>query len=266
MKRSIALIIISFTLLLVISGCGMKSTVISNNGIYSIKEIDNDYYMVIDRSKANELSGTSQLASLSFDSMDHIIDALANGKFQDWELDVIYSAFPKNENGIKIFDYNHVYLPVVPRGFSSQCVSWSGENYTYLYDARDGSSVNVAICTDESYNSTIKREYYDFFDRKTIALDEIVEQEEKTIYYYSTSMGEFKEVRYSFENNGARYIVNESYRLKYYGSTNLKVSDSVPSQVSLYVEKIDDDQKAIITIFDLTYPMNYTDFAISDKK
>ena len=220
----------------------------------------------MDESHPTDHSQTNQSTSLQFESMDKLIDALTNGKFEDWELCVINNAFPKDKNGIIVFDFQHIYEPIVPSGFSDQVVSWSGENYTYLFEYEDGSSVNVAVCSDLTFDSVMKREYYDFFERKTISLNEKTEHEEKTVYHYSTSAGKFKEIRFSFENNGIHYVVDERYSLEYYGGFDLKVSDEIPSQVDLYLEKTNDGQKAIITIFDPTKPVVYSDYSISERK
>lgn len=264
MKR-FACVLIAVVCLMPIAGCGKQKVTLNTCENYSIEEVNNQLYVVMDKSHPTDHLQTNQSTSLQFESMDKLIDALTNGKFEDWELSVINNAFPKDKNGIKVFDFQHIYEPIVPSGFLDQVVSWSGENYTYLFEYEDGSSVNVAVCSDSTFDSTKKREYDDFFDRKTILSTEKNEQEGKTIYYYSTSMGKIKEIRFSFDNNGIHYVVDERYNIEYYGGFDLKVSDEIPSQVNLYLEKTDDGQKAIITIFDLTKPVDYSDYSISER-
>ena len=69
-----------------------------------------------------------------------------------------------------------------------------------------------------------------------------------TIYRYTTSKGEFKQIRYTFERDGRKYTVDEMYRISIDDET-LPCSEDVPIRTTLYIE--DNGVYCFTQIFDM---------------
>ena len=98
---------------------------------YTLVEQSGNNYLVFDNINDYDNSGLTQLASLDFDSLAEFKDTVTNGKLADWQKNVIATAFPKDETGILICDFDKLLEPVMPDDCKLNGVGWSGESYSF---------------------------------------------------------------------------------------------------------------------------------------
>ena len=255
-STSSAIIMLSlFCLCIICVSCNsVNSTVDANivnstgNQLYSFKTVNDHNYLSIN-SKDIDDDAKNELADLSFDSFEQFIDTVVNQKLEDWQLKVIETAFDADENGVKICDFSNLFIPVVPDRLKCTEVTWSGEQYAFLYEGEHNETAVIEICTAEFFNNQLDTEFHNFFDKKTITLTDTNEYDQKTEYYYSTSKGDLKKIRYSFVADDRSYTVDETYRLRF-DDPNIDVSDTVPYKTVLYITDKVNHSYAVITLFD----------------
>lgn len=193
----------------------------------------NNYITFINISKYEE-QGSNQIASLSFSTMDDFVTSVTSGSLKDWQKNVIVNSFERDAYGIKVCDFDNLYVPVMPRKATICGVDWSGESYSFYIEFDDDVFGYLYLYTKEQYQNVYTRDYEEYFNRDSITVTRVEKIDENTtVTYYSTSQADLKQVRYVLSSEGKQFIVDKTYRLKAVNS-NFEISESVPSNVTLY--------------------------------
>ncbi len=237
--------------LICIVGCGNEIT-LQDNERYGFKKIDNKPYLILADSESDDVPGDSMsvLGSIEFDSVEEFIDTVANGKLTDSQLKIANRSFKRDSNGIIICDFNDIQVPVYPKDFELTRVHWSGELYSFSLVSSDESfSGDYHYVNEEVYNLHYKNE--NLFENPNVTVTQVVENPDNTEYYYSTSSGKLKTVKYTLTDGDKELIVYEKYRLDMVDALDklTEVSDEIPYGVAIYGNS--SGKLFYITIFDL---------------
>ena len=200
---------------------------------YYLSVVSGQYYLHYTKERSNILN---DLGSLSFGSLDELIDKIRNNRFEEREHNVIRTAFRRDENGVLLFDLDHPFYPVLPSGVQTTGVEWAGQGYSYSLSAVSGdrSFGYLHVLPRQSYLATFQREYEALFDRPQITVTARTRTEDRNaeIVLFSTSSADQQRIRYTLPNG---VIVDEQYVLKSYTSL-LKASALIPQMIHLYYE------------------------------
>ena len=196
---------------------------------YTLAFVDGNCYL---RFEENQLDvSNSQIACVSFESIDVLIEAIRNCRFSETDYSIIRTVFPKNENGIMVFDIDHAYDAEIPTGFRVESVWWYGPIYTF--ELIGTSNCHATPMTRDYYQARFAREYETFFDREQIRVTkrELVDDRNAEIIWFETDLATLKQIRYTLSNG---VIVEEEYRLT--SRINAQVSETVPLMINLFGE------------------------------
>lgn len=202
---------------------------------YYLSVVSGQYYLHYPEERSNIWN---DLGTLSFGSLDELIDKIVNNRFEEREHNVIRTAFAKDENGILLFDLDRLFDPVPPRGWEVDEVYWNGTSYSfYVSDARIGAADTFAylyVLPQDAYSETFEREYETFFDREQITVTSRTRTEDRNaeVVLYSTNSADSESIRYTLSNG---VIVDERYVLKS-NTSLLKASELIPQRIHLYYE------------------------------
>jgi len=230
-----------------LSACNSEAVVIADHDKYDLIKKGKDYYLVLDESiiKSYEAMHSDPkvcidyiFESITFGSIEELIDTLKNGKLTDSQL-LNVCAYQKSSDGTKICDISDMQVPVLPKEFEWQSGSWNGKTYSFDFESSTGESGTWVYRCKEDYDRLYERNYLNYFDNELITLEKVVNNRDKTEYYYSSSTAESKLVRYTVKKWGTTLIVDEHYLLgiKHHLLEDSQVSDSIPSKVKIYGRK-----------------------------
>ena len=206
------------------------------NADYSIIKHGEKTYIVFDDISVYQNNGTCQLASLEFSSIADFKDAVTNGKLEKWQKNVISTAFEKNDAGILTCDFKKLLEPCTPANCIIDGVSWSGETYSFYLSTSSETFGFIHNYTESQFNYIYTKDFLKFFDRETITVEETKALDGgKTVTTYSTSSGQFMQIRYTLYAGDRTVTVDETYRLGMVDSS-INTSSTVPSNVTLYCE------------------------------
>lgn len=198
---------------------------------YTLAFVDGNCYL---RFEENQLDvSNSQIACVSFESIDVLIEAIRNCRFSETDYSIIRTVFPKNENGIMVFDIDHAYDAEIPTGFRVESVWWYGPFYTFELIDTSNCHATLTPMTRDYYQARFAREYETFFDREQIRVTkrELVDDRNAEIIWFETDLATLKQIRYTLSNG---VIVEEEYRLT--SRINAQVSETVPLMINLFGE------------------------------
>jgi len=182
--------------------------------------------------------------SLDFPSLDALVAAIRANDLFDVQCETIRTIFPRDENGIRIIDVDHVCDPLLPDDLFVGCVDWEGPSYAFEFDGRNAVSGILRVLTKEDYATVFADEYETFFDRETITVLSRINVADRNaeVVRYRTSTGEdYQAIRYALAN-GVKVV--EFYRVQ--EGTPL----AIPEKVALYGESGDAAFQA--ELYDLT--------------
>ena len=218
-------------------GCGVD-TANTNNKRYEIRTIDNEQYLVIDESVIESIESKIdvemiQEAEIQFDSIDEFVNTVKNGKLNDRQLAVANKTFKKDANGIKVCDFTNIKIPVNPLELACKTVFWSGELYSFYLESANDTIAYYHLLDKNNYDYQYENNYLRFFDNEGITTTKVIENKNNTEYYYSTTKGDMKKVRYTITNAETNLVIDETYRLRMEDST-IPVSQDVPYRITIY--------------------------------
>ena len=218
---------------------------------YNIFEEDGSYYLVFLDSAQVGSDGECQVATVDFETMKEFKDTVTKGQLENWQMEIIATAFPKNERGILTCDFNNLYEPVLPAGGCVTRVGWRGESYGFSLQLDKEVYGYLNYYTTKQYESIYQEYFVNLFDRDTITVTNIEQTDngQKIVTYYRTWAGEFKRVRYTLNDGTKNITVDKTYRLKICHE-GLSTSDTVPSEITLYCQ--DGSACYIIDLYGLT--------------
>ncbi len=181
---------------------------------YSITERNGKYYIVFDDVSLYESGEDSEVASLDFKSIKQFKDTVTKGLLSDLDKHTIATAFPKNENGFKMCDFDKLYTPILPLGSVINGVSWLGESYSFSINVDDKVFGVIHCYSREHYDAIYQSEYDNYFEKDTITVSKEETVDGKTITYYFTSVAKLMQIRYSSTFEGTKYAIDKTYRLE----------------------------------------------------
>ena len=183
-----------------------------------------------------ELPGPGEvLRDLSFDDLDQLIDALKNDRFSEEQMKKI-ALFPKDENGILLFDVDDPARAVIPEGFAVSHVNWYGESYDFFITDSDGNDITLMCCTEESFRGIFKQKYESFLTNADFKIEKEESGSGREVYRCESSRSVIRVVRY--EPLPGIYV-EERYMLDAKGDDVLKKavggeSEDKPYRVNVY--------------------------------
>lgn len=220
MKKQLLVLILLCCFLF--SGCGKEASVLVEYPLvgdtYAIsKEGENVYLEVL-----SEMTGREpEVAELSFSSLNEMYTKIATLQLEHWELYVIDTHWPDDENGrALICDLNSLYEPQTPSKKVKEKLAWWGQKYVILLHDADG------VATEFRFSP------HDF--------EKLVQFDVKE--YEAGAYGEGKPIK----DRNAREYNNGTTRVVRYTLTGFKkimhvteqyhAEDTVPYQIDLLVK------------------------------
>lgn len=251
-------------------GCSVEN-LSTDNARYELKKIEGASYLLIpDKTKetieSNIDIGMIQEAEIQFDSIEEFVNNVKNGKLNDRQLAIANKTFSKDSNGIKVCNFSDIQIPVNPIEFECKKVFWSGELYSYSLESKSNTIAYYHLLNKDSYDYQYDNNYLRFFDNESVSVTKTIDYENNAEYYYSTSKGNMKKVRYTLVNGQTTLVVDETYRLSMEDKT-IPTSNEVPYRVTIY--GIKSDQYFCIDIFDVVSKPTVewlTDFSVEAYK
>lgn len=252
MRRYI--IVILFGLLLILTLCSCNQTARADEGKrYDLRPVGDSYRLVINDEVLNSIESTIDVklikqASIAFDSIDDFVDTLKNGKLSIEQLAVAYKTFKRDDNGIKVCDIDSIKVPVSPNEMNCKTVYWNGELYSFYLEKENNAVAYYHVLDKNTYDKQYENNYTRFFENEYVTTTKITETPGGTEYYYSTTQGDMKKIRYTLSNDNTILIIDETYRLSMVDST-IDTSDDIPYRITIYGER--DGNYFTISIFDI---------------
>ncbi len=198
-------------------------------------------------------------ANVFFSSLAEMRDKIKNNTLSDHERATVKLAFPKDENGIKMFNINQMYQPVYPEGFiCANDVLWTGDRYSvYVHES---SNVDFggyfAILSRQDYEEELEWNFINPFSH--INYTEILSEKEGiwdgvpcTEYVYNTPISTIKRIFIEYIDGEDHYFITIAYLLDHSNpNVSLTISDSIPYQVRIWGET--DGQCYSMSLFDFS--------------
>lgn len=236
--------------LMLLSGCTTKSATPSDiptstdkveteekTESFTIKRIGENTYINFDAGNECPNPEWVQLASVKFESLAEMKNAIKSGKITKRQADIIKASFPEDSNGIKICNPDRLYKPVLPDNLEYDEVSLSGEMYSFFVNSNSNFSLAFFhYMTKDVFDRSLKNEF-DLYSNHLITItsvqDEMFDNVLMKTYYYYTKNCEMKSIAYTINSNGKKLQVLETYILKAFVS-DLQVSNSIPQTVYVF--------------------------------
>ncbi len=253
MKKKMITMLFACFVFLFFCGCTVNKNEVANER-YIIKTIENKPYLIIDDGTIESIQSEIdveriQVASIQFDSIDEFVNTVKSGKLNDEQLAIANKTFKKDENGIKVCDFSNIQIPSVPPELECKTVYWSGERYSFCLESVNDDTVAYVYLLDKStYDYKYENDYLRFFENELVTTTKVIENKNKTEYYYSTAVADLKNVRYTVTDAETNLVIDESYCLRNENS-NVPTSQDVPYRITVYGVK--SDVYFCIMIFDI---------------
>ena len=171
----------------------------------------------------------------TFSSIEELKEAILTGDFTKEDLQSIVQYFPKDELGnILICNPNLLVNASLPDGVTLQKVTWSGLSYGFEFSYKEAIG-GITVCTENQYTEMLEKYHTKFYEneRVTLVSDEIVADRNARVCHYSTSLGEFKNIHYTYTCGDRTLMICECYRPTY-SETAPSMIQFVGTQGSLY--------------------------------
>lgn len=220
---------------------------------YKLVEQAGKNYIIFDNIQTYQNDGLNQLATLEFESLAELKNAVVNGQLTDRQKGIIATAFEKDKMGVITCDFNKLWEPYMPNDCTIDKIGWSGESYSFMISTTSDVFGYIHSYTSEQYQAAFYRNFENFFNNTLITVTEKIEMDEnKVATKYSTSAGQLMRIRYTKNVDDKTIIVDEKYRLQM-NDSSIAVSDIVPSNITLYC--IENEAYYVIDLFEFTeYP------------
>lgn len=129
------------------------------NNKASLYEVDGNYYIDIENLEYYESLSPPSILSVVTTSYEPFKEQLLNGSVDEYHLKTIAHTFPRDENGIQIFDPYNVYIPVIPQGLALSAFYCRGRHYGYFFEVLD-SDMNITFVGIGIYSEEeLEKEY-----------------------------------------------------------------------------------------------------------
>ena len=223
----------------------------TTNG-YAVSQVDGLYYLnFAEGNQANSSGGGYYYDPYLYcESVKELRDKLLYGDFDESEREHIKLLFPKNENGISLFNVEKMFDFVYPEGMKGGTVSWLGDQYSQgMMEptdplAKEVFRATITVIPREGYERGIAKYGKNFFSwvaETKIISHEIGEWEgfPCETYVYETSLAQLKAVMVEVPEEAGgniRYIYFKYLLSHSREDFGLSVSDTRPQQVWVFGE------------------------------
>lgn len=170
---------------------------------YSLSVVDGRNYLNFDGDGGGGYEVNPELVGIVyFDTVDEMVTAIRTNSLSSWQCEIIRSVFPRDENGIRIIDVDHVYDAVLPDGLFFNYVGWEGPSYVFDLSDQDSVRGSLRVLTKEDYAEVYAYEYETFFDRAnlTVISREHDAERDAEVVLYETPSGTYQTIRYTLPN------------------------------------------------------------------
>ena len=170
------------------------------NTHFTLSKVDGQFYLNFD--EGNDPTDAIPPVVSPYPSLDALIAAIRANDLSDRECEFIRTYFPKNGNGILIFDPDQVFDAVLPNEMTVGGVVWEGPAYTFEFDDGQSVSGNLRILTPKDYAKVFASEYEHFFDRQESVLsrENVADRDAEVVFYRTVTGNTFQAVLYTLPN------------------------------------------------------------------
>ena len=198
---------------------------------YSLSVVDGRTYLNFDGGNA---ASSSIKGTVYFNTVDEMVTAIRTNSLSPAQCETIRNSFPRDGNGFRIIDLDHVCDAALPDELISRGVIWEGPSYLFPFDDENNVTGYLNVLSPEDYATVFAKEYAEFFNREQITVTSRYHTEERNaeIILYSTDSADQKRIRYTLPNG---VTVDEKYVLTS-RSGLLETSPTVPAFIWLYYE------------------------------
>ena len=102
------------------------------NANYKIEKIGSRFYLIFDDPDEYK-DWDVGIADVQFESIRVFRDTVTQGKLEEWQKAVVAKAFPRDDVGIPICDFNNLFIPKLPSPLKVAGICWNGETYSYSF-------------------------------------------------------------------------------------------------------------------------------------
>ena len=201
------------------------------NTRFTLSKVDGRNYLNFDGGNA---SYSSIKGIVYFETVDAMVTAIRTNSLSPAQCETIRNSFPRDENGIRIIDVDHVCDPLLPDELTVRGVDWEGPSYLFPFDDENNVTGYLNVLSPEDYATVFAKEYAEFFNREQITVTSRRRTGDRNaeVVLFSTSSADQKRIRYTLPNG---VIVDEQYVLKS-NTPLLETSETIPQKILLYHE------------------------------
>ncbi|MBR7122913.1 MAG: hypothetical protein IKC95_05610 [Oscillospiraceae bacterium] len=212
---------------------------------YTLIGKNNEFFVVFDDINIYQSQGPeSQVkGTIDFPTMKDFKDSVTKGLLTDYQKEIA-AGFEKNSAGaIMTCDFDNLYIPTLPKDCVASVVSWEGQYYSSLFLPNDKNHGLFShgwfnYLTKDWFDSRYQEDYLEYFnnDKITVTKTQTLAGG-KIATYYTTSAGEFMNVRYTMTVGTKVITVDKEFILQLH-RTPLPfetISSTVPEDVDLYI-------------------------------
>lgn len=238
---------------------------------YAVSQINNTYYWNFFDGNTPVPGDDSYLSitdsCLYFDSLADMKEKIISNALTQREIATIKKTFPKDENGILMFNVHNLYQATAPTGYTFPQVLWEGDTYGGLLGSQGSQNELLdawgywRILSDEQYDAkhaSVFEKYiqdYQTNESKSIISHEISQYEGLPceIYDLQTSLARLRVIWFNIpkEEGEEPLHISLSYTIDYSGSSeNVGISETIPYRG--YIFGTSEGQYYQITLHDFT--------------
>lgn len=181
---------------------------------YTLQATNGKWYLAFNDVSLYNDPESCDIATLSFDTIKDMKDAIKTGKLKAWQKQVVATSFAKDETRIKVPDLDKPYVPKVPKNGTVGSVGWAGEYYSFSLTLNNSFGV-MHVYPAEQHARGFASDYEHYFDRDTITVSNTETLADgKTVTYYSTRVAQLMQVRYVLTEGSKTFTVDKTFRCR----------------------------------------------------
>ena len=207
---------------------------------YTLIGKNNEFFVVFDDINIYQSQGSGSQVSgtVDFPTMKDFKNSVTKGLLTDSQKRLV-ADFPKNSAGaIMTCDFENLYVPMLPKNGVIKVVTWRGQTCSFGAALNNEVFATIRHLTKDSFDSKYQEDYLGYFDNDYITVTKTQTLDGgKIATYYTTSTGEFMNVRYTMTVGTKVITVDKEFILQLH-RTPLPfetISSTVPEDVDLYI-------------------------------
>lgn len=174
-----------------------------------------------------------------FQSVEEMRQGILTGSFEEYEIHELLRASMRSDNGLDIWNLDHLYDFTAPDEFSLEKIRWCG-NY-YDCDLTSDTAWGGIYCYgEEDYTEKLDHGYKDFLTNPNFTVTDQRKTPNRfaTVYYGHTDVAKFKYICYELRSGDKKMYIQEEYTLEFKTHPE-EGSSSVPDTIYLWGEEND---------------------------